>query len=245
MLSFVNDDAVFDLMFMIEDAVFNRIPGVCFGVVVAGPLDNAREYPEIAALLDAQTAALRQRFAEVDAREHPGILPYREAFRGLGLNPNKFLSSIEALARRVQKGSELPRINPVVDLSTAISLKYLIALGAHDITKTTGNFEVRLARPGDSFLPIGEPFEETPEAGEVVYARGSSISTRRWIWRQSEHCKIDPSSRMIFFPLDGFRNSNETALLAARDELADHVLSIFGCNVRKGFLTRENPVMHW
>ena len=231
--------------FKIEDSVFDAIPGVCFGVVIAGPIDNTRDYPQIAQLLLAETVSLRERLAAGDAREHPGILPYREAFRELGLNPNKFLSSIEALSRRVQKGADLPRINPVVDLSTAISLRHLVALGAHDIDKANAEFEVRLSRSDDHFLAIGDQEEDNPTEGEVVYARGNCISTRRWIWRQSEACKIEAASRNIFFPLDGFRGINEAALMAARDDLANLAESIFGCQIQKGFLTRETPSYSW
>ena len=49
----------------------------------------------------------------------------RDAFNQLNLNPNKFMSSIEAMVKKVSKGNILPSINPVVDLVNRISLKYI------------------------------------------------------------------------------------------------------------------------
>ncbi len=81
--------------------------------------------------------------------------------------------SIEALFTRIAKGKGMPHINPVVDLGNAISLKYTLPLGAHDLGDAGDDIQVRLSRPGDTFLPFGSTEEEAPDAGEVVYAVGS------------------------------------------------------------------------
>ena len=81
--------------------------------------------------------------------------------------------SIEALFTRIAKGKGMPHINPVVDLGNAISLKYTLPLGAHDLGDAGDDIQVRLSRPEDTFLPFGSTEEEAPDAGEVVYAVGS------------------------------------------------------------------------
>ena len=231
------------MKFIIEKEIFEKLPNACFGVVMAKGIDNSKAYPEIEQLLDESIAAAAQRFEGKKVKEEPDILPYREAFRALDINPNKYLCSIEALFTRIAKGKGMPHINPVVDLGNAVSLKYTLPMGAHDLGGSSEDICIRLAQSGDTFLPFGGEVEETPDSGEVIYAVGHQVRTRRWTWRQSEHGKITPESTDIFFPIDGFADFNRELVLAARDELQALVKGIFGCEAAGGFVDAEHPEM--
>ena len=231
------------MKFIVEKEIFEKLPNACFGVVMAKGIDNSKAYPEIDRLLDESITAAAQRFEGKKVKEEPDILPYREAFRALGINPNKYLCSIEALFTRIAKGKGMPHINPVVDLGNAVSLKYTLPMGAHDLDGSSEDICIRLAQPGDTFLPFGGEAEETPDSGEVIYAVGHQVRTRRWTWRQSEHGKITPESTDIFFPIDGFTDFNREQVLAARDELQALVKRIFGCEAAAGFVDVDHPEM--
>lgn len=226
------------MKFIIEPAVFEKLPTACFGVVAAKGVDNSRRYEKIDALLDAGIALAESRFSGKKVKEEPDILPYRAAFQALGINPNKYMCSIEALFTRIAKGKGMPRINPLVDLNNALSLQYTLPMGTHDLGASPLDMEVRFARPGDTFLPFGGA-PETPEDGELVYAVGSEVRTRRWTWRQSEQGKIGPETGYVFFPIDGFTDFNRARVLEARDTLAALAEELFGCPVRTGFLDRD------
>ena len=94
----------------------------------------------------------------------------------MNINPNKYFCSIEALFTRIAKGKGVPHINPVVDLGNAISLKYTLPMGAHDLGKSSEDICIRLARPDDTFLAFGGEKDETPDLDEVVYAIGQTYS---------------------------------------------------------------------
>ena len=85
------------MKFIVEDKVFAVLPAACFGVVVARGLDNRSVDVRPAELLRQSIAATESKFAAAKAKESVEIAPYREAFARLGINPNKFLSSIEAI----------------------------------------------------------------------------------------------------------------------------------------------------
>lgn len=85
------------------------------------------------------------------------------------------MCSIEALFTRIAKGKGMPHINPVVDLGNAVSLKYTLPMGAHDLKDVTEGISVRMSHAGDTFLPFGGTEEEILDDGEVVYAAGSQI----------------------------------------------------------------------
>ncbi|MBP2651958.1 MAG: hypothetical protein H6Q74_2783 [Firmicutes bacterium] len=229
------------MKFIVEQKVFDQLEDVCFGVVFAKDINNRTNINQVSQLLTSSIQQIEAQFASQKVKEAEKIMPYRQAYSKLGINPNKFMSSIEALASRISKKKGFPEINPIVDLGNAISLKYLVPLGAHDVDSATGDIVVRFSHMGDKFIPFGEEAVEVLEEGELIYAAGDQVKTRRWIWRQSEAGKITEDSRNIFFPIDGFNGKNRDSVIAARDELADLLKSLFCSEVQVGFVDRENP----
>lgn len=229
------------MKFFVENKIFEKLPDACFGIVMARGIDNTRTYPEIDRLLEESIALAAERFDGKRVKEEADVLPYREAFLSLGINPNKYLCSVEALFTRIAKGKGMPHINPIVDLGNAISLRYTLPMGAHDLGGEHRDICICTAQPEDTFLPFGGEAEETPEPGEVVYAVGDEVRTRRWTWRQSEHGKITSESTDVFFPIDGFMNFNRDRVLAARDELEAALKQIFHCKTQIGFVHAGQP----
>ena len=145
------------MKFSISPAVFEKLPTACFGVVaVLDAVPSPEADAAIAARLAEAVTDCQAALAGVALKESPEILPYREAFRALGQNPNKYPCSIEALLTRIAKGKGMPSINTLVDLGNAVSLRHRLPIGAHDIaTFRDGVLEVRPAVEGDAFLPFG------------------------------------------------------------------------------------------
>lgn len=229
------------MKFIVEKEVFDKLDDVCFGIVVAKEIDNTQKIEKIQNLLEAGIKANEEKYEGKKVKESEEVACYRDAFRTLGINPNKFMSSIESMLTRVSKKKGLPSINPIVDIGNAMSLKYYLPMGAHDIdTIAPQDVEVRFSRDGDKFIPFGETEPEILDAGELVYAVGDKVRTRRWIWRQSEEGKIVESTKNIFFPIDGFKNSNYDNLMAAREELASLLKEIFDCEIKVGFIDKDN-----
>ena len=228
---------------MVEDSVFDMLENVCFGVVVAWGMNNKTRTTMILEILERNIGEVFSNMGSTKVKEHPKITPYREAFTRLGFNPNKFTPSVEALLTRILKRGQIPGINNVVDLANAVSIKYILPIGAHDMDLAGDDIKVRFTAEGDSFVPFGTTEAEFPEPGELVYASGRNIKTRRWIWRQSELGKITEKSSNIFFPIDGFTGVNEDAVKLARDELAQELVNLLDCKVKVGFVDKHNPSM--
>lgn len=229
------------MKFVVYEEVFRALPDYCVGVVVAEEIDNTKSNETIKVLYENQMQKTMEILQNVNLKESPALLPYRQAMQAVGINPNKYPSSIEAMLKRVQKGHLLPSINPAVDLSNLVSMKYLLPMGSHDMDALTGNIAVRFSRESDVFLPLGESEEESVEAGDLVYCDEMRIRTRRWIWRQSDVGKITEDTRRIFFPIDGFANSNKEVVLAAAEELEALLKTHFHCETKRGFVDREHP----
>ena len=104
------------MKFLVAADVFEKNPDLRFGVVVARGNDNRRESKEITELLGQRIADVREEFKATKVKEDRRIVCFREAFRIFGINPNKYMSSIEALATRIAKGGQIPSINNAVNL---------------------------------------------------------------------------------------------------------------------------------
>lgn len=231
------------MYYQVSKEFFEKLPNACFGAVAVRGLDNTHDIPELEQMLAENVAACESYFTGKKPKETEDILPYRQAFTALGINPNKFLCSIEALLTRIAKGKGFPCINAAVDLGNAISIGHRLPIGAHDIDSLEGRLEVRPARAGDTFVAFGETEEETPDEGEIVYASGSQVRTRRWTWRQSERGKITEETTAILYPIDGFTDVNEAEVKAAAAEFVTLLRRFFGegVTIETGFVEREHP----
>lgn len=226
-------------VFAVDPEVFARFPNARFAAVVVRGIDNTGEVAEIDGRLRAAEAFVREEFAGQDPKHDPRIAIWREVFGACGWTPSKYLSSIEALTRRVAKGGELPRINPAVDLGNSVSLAELVPIGAHDLGTASDGLRVRVARDDDRFEPMGDGPEEVPEAGEIVYAAGTDIRTRRWVWRQSRSGLLGREARDVLYPIDGFAGVSEDHVRRAAEMLAGAAPRLLGGHARVYLLNPE------
>jgi len=227
------------MIFHIEEEVFEKVDNYCVGIVVARGLDNTKplKSPVLQEVLEQSGKDL----AGVNVKQMPEVICFREAFKKVGINPNRYMPSTEALFSRICKGQGLPSISPVVDLSNSVSIKNRIPIGTHDLGTFQDALTVRFTRPGDTFVPFGGEGMEEPDSGEIVFISGHEIRTRRWLWRQSEIGKITEQTTDVFFPIDGFTDVNKDAILQARDELAEELQAYFGCQAETGFVDKNSP----
>ncbi len=229
------------MRFRVAPEIFERFPDACVAVVAATDVDNGAPVEAVRDVLHAAQREARERLGADDLKAHPFIARWREAFRALDLNPNKYRSSVEALLARVLKGDELPTLSPAVDLVNAVSLRYMLPVGAHDADRLSGDLWVRQAMGGETFHPIGGGEAETVEPGEVVYADEAEVRTRRWVWRQGDGARVTAESRTIFFPIDGWLGLNETDTQEAARELARLLQEHLGARTELSFADREHP----
>ena len=228
------------MKFIIENKVFETLNDMCVAVIVAKGIDNSKKIDEISSMLKDSITNAEKDFENIKVKESEYIKCYREAFQKLNINPNKFMCSIEALLTRISKKKGMPEINAVVDLVNAVSIKYKLPMGAHDLDSMKEDFYIRYSVNGDIFLPFGETNTEEVDNNELVYVTSNDVRTRRWIWRQSEHGKIIETSSNIIFPIDAFIGINDDKAIKARDELSELLSKFFNCEIKTGLIDAKN-----
>jgi DNA/RNA-binding domain of Phe-tRNA-synthetase-like protein len=190
------------MYFSVQKELFDLLPDLTIGMVVATGVDNTHLSKEIDDLLTQAIEGLRKNFVADKAQEHPKIKPWRAAFSKLGISGSKFPSSIESMARRILRGDPFPKINPLVDLYNSISLRYLVPMGGHDLDTLKGNIYLRFAEGWEPFTPLGGGETVVVPKGELVYRDDQEVLTRNWVWRQCEKDKATDKTKNIFIPID-------------------------------------------
>jgi DNA/RNA-binding domain of Phe-tRNA-synthetase-like protein len=84
----------------------------------------------------------------------PGFSFSRKLYQAFSVDPTKNRPSSEALWRRIKKGLEFPLVNPFVDLTNFLSLKYQVSYGLYDLGKIEGDIEVAQGGVGESYQGI-------------------------------------------------------------------------------------------
>ncbi len=231
------------MFFKINEKVLEKNKKLCLGAVVVKGVDNVVDVQAISGLLKAQVAIEKNAIKnEENLKNLSELKLYNEMLKSFNVNSAKYLSSVEALLKRVVKDETLPNLNPMVNLANYISIKYKLPVGTHDIdTLDDEGLEVRLTDENDLKNSENSSVGDDIAVGEVVYASGNSVRTRKWVWRQLEAGRINQNAVNIIFPIDGMVE-NKNVVSKACSELAS-LLEKFYPNavVRIDMLDCENP----
>jgi DNA/RNA-binding domain of Phe-tRNA-synthetase-like protein len=227
------------MYFSIQKELFDLLPDLTLGVVVASGLDNTHPSSEIDQLLQRAIEGLQKNFAGDKAQDHPRIKPWRTAFAKLALSGSKFPSSVESMARRILKGDPFPKINPLVNLYNSVSLKYLVPMGGHDLDTLQGNIHLRFAEGWEPFTPMGGGEKIVVPKGELVYRDDQEVLTRNWVWRQCDKDKATEQTRNIFIPIDVLGEVGCQRVDEIIYELSEKIPKFFGGSIFSTILNRE------
>ena len=227
------------MFFSIQRELFDLLPDLTIGVIVAKGMDNSHPFPEIDHLLLQTIEKLREGFRAEKIQEHPMIKPWRTSFSRLGISGSKFPSSIESMVRRIVRGDPFPRINPLVNLYNSVSLKYLVPMGGHDLDSLKGNISLRFAEGWEPFTPMGSGDRTTVPKGELVYRDDEEVLTRNWVWRQCEKDKTTEMTKNLFIPIDVLGEVGQEVAEKIIQELSHLIPNYFGGSFFSAILNRE------
>jgi DNA/RNA-binding domain of Phe-tRNA-synthetase-like protein len=232
---------VSDLFYSISDEIFTLFPEYVRGVVLAYDVTNTGSPPSLMEMLRAAEASVRDRLNLEELTAHPRIASWREAFRKVGIKPSEFRASIEAMTRRALRHQELPSINTLVDIGNILSLRHLLPIGAHAIDVVSRDISLRRSSGEEEFVAIGSEQVEHPIPGEIIFAEGNTVLTRRWSWRQANHTLTMPTTTAIEFNVDGLPPFTKSKLEGICQELLELVKKFCGGQMRYEILSCQNP----
>ena len=226
----------------IAPEMFERFPGYVRGVVVCYDLTNGASPDELVQMLREAEASLRARGLVVEQiAEEPHIKAWREAYRAFGAKPAEFRSSIEAMARRVLRGDELPTINALVDIGNVVSAPSP-ARGQPCHRRAQGRYELRFATGEEDFVPFRTNDVEHPLPGEVVFVDAPRCSLAAGRGARPITLTL-PDTGAVEFNVDGLPPVTRAEVEEACKEVADLVGPYCGGTSRIDYLTAETPTI--
>ena len=229
------------MRFSIQQGLFDILPDLTIGMVLAMGVDNTHYSKEIDDILTQGIEEMRRNLKVDRVQEHPRIKPWRITFSKIGISGSKFPSSIESMARRIFKGDPFPKINPLVDLYNSISLKYVVPMGGHDLDTLEGNIHLRFTEGWEPFTPMGGGETVILPKGELVYCDHREVLTRNWVWRQCEKDKVTDKTKNIFIPIDVLDEVGKERANEIISELSKWIPNCFGGTFSPAILNKENP----
>ena len=142
---------------------------------------------------------------------------------------------------RVLKGQPLPRVNVLVDLYNAVSVRHALPLGGEDADRLEGPLRLAGAIGTEPFDPRGDGTEvEHAGAGEIVWRDDRGVTCRRWNWRQGRRTQLTEATTRAFFVFDRLDGLTVDELHLAADELSGFLRDRWpGCRLDR--LERRAP----
>jgi DNA/RNA-binding domain of Phe-tRNA-synthetase-like protein len=215
----------------VSQEILAKFPDYIRGVVVARGVNNSGEHEKLLQLLRGVEQDATRDESLLDIKNHPKIASWRQAYAAFGVNPNKFYSSIESLARRARRGDQLPYINTLVALFNYFSLKHMVPSGGDDLDSVEGKLCLTLAEGNEPFTPFNSDVIEYPAPGEVVYVDDNKVMCRCWNWRQGDQTKLTPATSNVAINVDCLPPVSKEQAEAITRELADLVGEFCGGTV--------------
>lgn len=103
---------------------------------------------------------------------------------------------------------------------------YRIPIGGEHLSAYSGPARLIRATGAEPFDTItnGQAVVEHPDPGEVVWCDDGGVSCRRWNWRQCRRTQLNDTTTDALFILDGIDPVDARRLIAAGEELTEHLL---------------------
>lgn len=186
----------------INQSLLTQHPELKFGIIHYTKIVVAESPQMIKGRMQLYQENLYIEMQENPVTQREGIAEWRQLWKRLGADPNRYRHSAESLMRRISKQNYLTPYHSGVDLNNFFSLQYEIPVGLYDVNKLQGDVEIALGEEETGYEGLngrfnslnnilyskdaegafGSPFvdskrtsvsEETIEALQIFYLRPS------------------------------------------------------------------------
>lgn len=161
---------------------------------------------------------------------------FRDLHIKVGRSNRKFVSSPESLIWLLKEKGRFPQINTLVDIYNLISLKYKLALGAHDVNKIIGNVTLKLTDGTEKFISLQSHQHENIFHGEYGYIDSGNNVICRLEVIQCEETKVTTDIKDVFFIIQGNSETSAGYIETATKELIE--LTTKFCNGKVTYLNK-------
>jgi len=211
--------------FKITEEFWELFPQAEIAVVLLKGIENTESYvadkrQEINELLQKSSTDAGKFLTEEVFSENKVISVWRKAYQQFKTKKG-VRCSIEALLKRVEKGTGISPINPLVDIYNAASLTYGLPCGGEDIDTFQGDLLLTKAAGGEHFLALGDEEYDNALPGEIIYKDDDGAVCRCWNWRDGQRTMLTENTVNAFLIIESVDPDRRNDLEAAATALAE------------------------
>ncbi len=181
----------------VSDEVRESFPDLRLAILIATGIDNSGTDPQLEDAKKKAAQKFREEWSYERLTERPEIQAWREAYRQFGVKYKSSRPTAEAFLRRLIKDEAFPTISKAVDSYLLTETEYFLPVGGYDLDTLSGDIVLRVSTGNEPFIPIGGADTEVTREGEVIYSDNMRVLTRKWNFRDCDHCKITTDSTNI------------------------------------------------
>lgn len=232
--------------FVVDEGFWKIFPEAVIGVLTVKNVQEGihlapEKAEEIKNLLDSANEGAKRFLTSEVISENTVVQAWREAYSKFPTKKGA-RCSLEALLKRVLKGTPVGTIAPTVDISNAISLKHAFPIGAENMDAFQGDLHLGIMQGGEEFWPIGSDKMEPPLAGEIAYYDEAGVVCRCWNWRDGKRTEVSEETTREFIAMECVEPERREELQAALDELSQLLSQYVGAEIiTKTIVDREHP----
>jgi DNA/RNA-binding domain of Phe-tRNA-synthetase-like protein len=184
--------------------------GLSTAALVARNVDNTHIKPDLIAYRRQVAGQLADYWKNRSAQAHPVIEEYHRVHHQFGQLQEP--PAPQKLINNLRRNRDLTSSSALVDCYNLVSAKTLLSIGAHDLDKLALPITLRIAGPGDRFVPLGET-EPREVTGEFAYIDANRSIICRADVLQCEGSKTTRDSRDVVFFFQGNKLLPATVML--------------------------------
>ncbi len=211
--------------FIITEEFWELFPEAEIAVVLAKEINNSEEFtekvrPDIIEMLENSNREAKKYLTEDVFSENKVVSVWRKAYQKFKTKKG-VRCSIEALLKRVEKGSEVGTLNPLVDIYNSVSLKYGLPCGGEDIDTFKGDLILTKATGDEPFLALGDEEYSNALPGEIIYKDDEGAVCRCWNWRDGQRTMLTEDTKNAFLIIESVDPDRKDDLRDATEALAN------------------------
>jgi len=186
-------------------------------------LQNVEYDSKFEPILDAQLNWLLSNMEDNPdfIKEDTILSGFRNLHERTGASNRKNIAAPENLLKTIFKHHSIPRINLLVDIYNTISIKYKLALGAHDLAAIQGNIYLKFTSGNEKYVPLGTTEPKKVPANHYSYIDSSDEILCYLDVRQVNKSLVVPETTDCFFVVQGNSETSHQYIEEATAELIE------------------------
>lgn len=216
------------MKFQIDPKIFETFPDLKIGLIIVKNFNNFRRISATESLLRGIQAQKIKEFYKKDPDSEPKIMVWNDAFEKQNLDSKVFQPVIKSIYKSIQFGHEITHIDPISDIATYYSIKYLLPINHKDLNWLCGDLRLTYTQGTEPFREKNSIEVYTASENEIAYMDEGGIVQRYWTYSECERTKITEKSTNAALFIEDLSKMSTQDFAQILSEIASNIQKYLG-----------------